>query len=157
MTKFVFAIANELQVSPSMTNGPQYGIMGVSYMGAESSICAIQTSNGSCNANFTTPTMWSSLYNGGYIKSRSYSLYLDDVAAQSGSILFGGIDTAKFTGKLTTLGVPVDTNQQDIGYGLDVYQALYITSVVSNLSDYEMKTCGKLYGSHADFRGSPVR
>ena len=111
MDKFIFAVANELQVSPHMDNGPQYGIMGVSYDGGESSICASEYYNQTtCNINFTTPTVPDALYTGGYIQSRSYSLYLDDVASKTGSILFGGVDTAKFTGDLVPLGK--QTNRQ---------------------------------------------
>ena len=43
------------------------------------------------------------LYNQRYTKSPSYSLYLDDIPAQSGSVLFGGVDHAKCQGQLYTL------------------------------------------------------
>ena len=39
------------------------------------------------------------------IKSNAYSLWLDDLQANTGSILFGGIDTDKFYGSLQTLPV----------------------------------------------------
>ena len=131
MNKFAFAVANQLQVSPHIPDGPQYGIMGLSYEGGESSICASYSFGASnCIVNFTTPTVPDGLYAGGYIKSRSYSLYLDDVAAKTGSILFGGVDTAKFTGELVTLGVPVNTRPQNANDGIWAYQDLYLTSLV---------------------------
>ncbi|PWW80347.1 acid protease [Tuber magnatum] len=40
------------------------------------------------------------------IRSRAYSLWLNDLNATTGEVLFGGVDTAKFTGSLTTL--PMD-------------------------------------------------
>ncbi|KAG0637706.1 aspartic peptidase domain-containing protein [Tuber brumale] len=40
------------------------------------------------------------------IRSRAYSLWLNDLNAITGEVLFGGVDTAKFTGSLTTL--PMD-------------------------------------------------
>ncbi|EPS36183.1 hypothetical protein H072_10334 [Dactylellina haptotyla CBS 200.50] len=40
-----------------------------------------------------------------YINARAYSLYLNDQEANTGSILFGGIDTQKFEGKL--IGLPI--------------------------------------------------
>ncbi|KAK9383495.1 aspartic peptidase domain-containing protein [Kockiozyma suomiensis] len=39
----------------------------------------------------------------GIIQSKAYSLWLNSLNSDSGSILFGGIDTAKFTGKLQTI------------------------------------------------------
>jgi hypothetical protein len=39
----------------------------------------------------------------GYIQTTLYSLYLDDLSASTGQILFGGINTAKYTGDLYTL------------------------------------------------------
>lgn len=48
----------------------------------------------------------------GAIKTRSYSLWLNDVNAQSGSVLFGGVDTSKYTPPL--LGLPmVGTNSSN--------------------------------------------
>ncbi|RPB05778.1 acid protease [Choiromyces venosus 120613-1] len=40
------------------------------------------------------------------IRSRAYSLWLNDLNAPTGEILFGGVDTAKFIGSLVT--VPID-------------------------------------------------
>ncbi|KAA8916888.1 hypothetical protein TRICI_001007 [Trichomonascus ciferrii] len=40
------------------------------------------------------------LYNQGYIKSRTFSLYLNSASAKYGSILFGGVDHAKYKGNL---------------------------------------------------------
>ncbi|TGZ81081.1 acid protease [Ascodesmis nigricans] len=42
----------------------------------------------------------------GIIKTKAYSLYLNDLEASTGEVLFGGIDTAKFEGQLATL--PID-------------------------------------------------
>ena len=42
------------------------------------------------------------------IKSRTYSLYLDDIDASTGVILFGGVDTDKFSGTLSTF--PINTS-----------------------------------------------
>jgi hypothetical protein len=39
------------------------------------------------------------------IQSSAYSLWLDDLEANTGSILFGGIDTQKFHGTLSTLPI----------------------------------------------------
>lgn len=41
----------------------------------------------------------------GYIAANAYSLWLNDYFASQGSILFGGVDTAKFNGDLLTVPV----------------------------------------------------
>lgn len=43
------------------------------------------------------------LYEQGYIKSPTFSLYMDDLSAQSVSVIFGGIDQSKYTGQLYTV------------------------------------------------------
>ena len=42
------------------------------------------------------------------IESQTYSLYLDDIDASTGAVLFGGVDTEKFTGTLSTFPINVD-------------------------------------------------
>jgi hypothetical protein len=41
----------------------------------------------------------------GLITSNAYSLWLDDLGANIGSILFGGVDTEKYVGKLQTVSI----------------------------------------------------
>jgi Eukaryotic aspartyl protease len=43
------------------------------------------------------------------IESRTYSLYLDDINASTGIILFGGVDLNKFSGTLATLPINRDS------------------------------------------------
>ncbi|ANB15154.1 Yps1p [Sugiyamaella lignohabitans] len=43
------------------------------------------------------------LVNQGYISHNAYSLYLDDLEASEGALLFGAVDSAKYSGKLYTL------------------------------------------------------
>ncbi len=71
------------------TVGPAIGLMGVgsSYIEA---------------TRHTYPNIPDVLVDAGVINSRLYSLYLNDYNAVTGSILFGGIDTDKYTGTLQT-------------------------------------------------------
>ncbi|KAJ5610219.1 hypothetical protein N7510_006938 [Penicillium lagena] len=46
----------------------------------------------------------------GLINSRAYSLWLNDIESQTGGIMFGGIDTGKYKGKL--IGVPIQPDAQ---------------------------------------------
>ncbi|KAJ5273809.1 hypothetical protein N7478_008934 [Penicillium angulare] len=42
----------------------------------------------------------------GHIKSAAYSLWVDEPTGTTGTILFGGVDTTKYTGELYTMSVP---------------------------------------------------
>jgi hypothetical protein len=44
------------------------------------------------------------------INTNAYSLYLNDLDASTGSILFGGVDTDKFNGTLSTLPIIAEAN-----------------------------------------------
>src|SRR5579862_2053535 len=56
------------------------------------------------------PNLVDQLVTQGFIQSRTYSLYLDDISASTGEIIFGGVDTDKFTGSLTTFPVNTDVS-----------------------------------------------
>jgi len=103
--------------------------MGVSFDNDEAGACfSFSGDPDTCDVNFTIPTIPDALYDAGYISSRSYSLYLDDIEEQKGSILFGGIDTAKFTGDLITLATQVDLSG-DAHNGNYVRQDVRLTSI----------------------------
>jgi hypothetical protein len=68
------------------------GILGIGY-----SVAGAQA------ADVPYPNIIDQMVSQGLINTKAYSLYLDDLNAQTGSILFGGIDTSKFMGQLTTL------------------------------------------------------
>ena len=79
--------------------GPFQGIAGVGFASDE----AIAGQSGQTYPNF--PQV---LKSSGSIKTQAYSLWLNDVKASTGSILFGGVDTAKYHGDLTVLPVLPD-------------------------------------------------
>jgi Eukaryotic aspartyl protease len=51
------------------------------------------------------PTIYDQLVTEGYINRAAFSLYLNDLNANTGSILFGAIDTTKFSGDLVSLPI----------------------------------------------------
>lgn len=57
------------------------------------------------------PNFPQAIKNQGLIKTAAYSLWLNSASASAGSILFGGIDTSKFNGKLTTFKVRSERGQ----------------------------------------------
>lgn len=77
----------------STSNG--YGILGIAKPGAESA--RVQYDN--------LPIL---LKSQGIVDKNAYSLYLDSQDATTGSVLFGAIDKAKFSGKLISLPMSSD-------------------------------------------------
>lgn len=73
-------------------------MLGISYTNDETT--TVFGSNG--QASNTYPNYPVSLKENGFINTIAYSLYLNDLEAQEGVLLFGGVDHAKYTG---TLGV----------------------------------------------------
>ncbi|KAK1753608.1 putative aspartic-type endopeptidase opsB [Echria macrotheca] len=49
------------------------------------------------------PSIMDNMFDQGLINIKAYSLYLNDLEASTGTILFGGIDTEKFYGELKTV------------------------------------------------------
>ncbi|QIX02455.1 hypothetical protein AMS68_007972 [Peltaster fructicola] len=73
------------------------GILGIGYTTNE----AILRYNG----DKTYVNVPQHLVQSGYINSNAYSLWLNDLDASTGSILFGGVDTDKFQGTLQTVPI----------------------------------------------------
>lgn len=95
LTNQTFGVAN---VSRNVFSG----LMGVSWPYNEA-IC-----NSYINDTLACPvypTVVDSMVSQGYINTPAYSLWLNDLNASSGSILFGGIDTSKYTGNLVALEI----------------------------------------------------
>lgn len=55
------------------------------------------------------------LYEAGHVESPAFSLYLNDLNSDSGSILFGAVDHSKYSGKLVSLDV-----SHPVHYGVTV-------------------------------------
>lgn len=66
------------------------------------------------------PTFSEHLVNHGIVNLNAYSLYLNDLSTPTGSILYGGVDTAKIEGSLVTLPITPPSNGFEI-------QALWVT------------------------------
>ncbi|KKY16600.1 putative aspartic-type endopeptidase [Phaeomoniella chlamydospora] len=75
------------------------GVMGIGYVAGESTI----EQDDAIYPNFVQ-----SLYDRGIIESRAFSLWLDNLTAKTGTVLFGGIDTTKYTGDLVAIPIHKD-------------------------------------------------
>ncbi|KIW11577.1 hypothetical protein PV08_10878 [Exophiala spinifera] len=76
------------------------GIMGIGFQSGESA--AVQ-------GEFTYPNVINVLKDQGHINSLAYSLWLDDLESNTGSILFGGVDKSKYHGNLVALPIQPDS------------------------------------------------
>lgn len=88
-----------LTMAAATTASRAIGIMGIGYQAGES----IAESEG-----VVYPDIVNQLVNQGEISSLSYSLWLNDIDANTGSILFGAIDTSKYMGSLVSLPIQND-------------------------------------------------
>lgn len=73
-----------------------HGVMGIGY-----------DSNETPGPNGKYPSVMDNLVTEGIISRKAYSLYLNDLQSDRGSVIFGGIDTTKYTGDLVALPLQV--------------------------------------------------
>ncbi|KAI0845721.1 acid protease [Daldinia vernicosa] len=80
-----------------------YGLVGVGYVASE----AIVGSTRSTSSTYDNLPV--KMQKQGLIATNAYSLWLNDLDASKGSILFGGIDTEKYHGDLTRINIYKDS------------------------------------------------
>jgi hypothetical protein len=85
-----FAVANRKASEP-------YGTLGLAY--------AVQEITVTVNGTQPYPNLPQALANKGAINSNAYSIWLDDRSSKSGNLLFGGVDTEKYTGELRSISI----------------------------------------------------
>jgi hypothetical protein len=90
------------QFGVGYTSSSTEGILGIGYPINE---VATQYNGGK-----TYPNVPAHLAQNGVINTNAYSLWLNDLSASTGSILFGGVNTAKFSGELYTLPIIPENN-----------------------------------------------
>jgi hypothetical protein len=86
-----------LQFGIGYTSSSPEGILGIGY-----TLNEVQVNRAGGKAYPNLPQL---LADNGDINSNAYSLWLNDLDASTGNILFGGVDTKKYTGSLSTLPV----------------------------------------------------
>ena len=89
-------VINQFQFGVGYKANMQNGILGIGYSMNEASVQ---------QGGKPYPNLPQRLVHDGHINTMAYSLWLNDLHAATGSILFGGIDTAKFTGDLVTVPI----------------------------------------------------
>ncbi|KJR89879.1 uncharacterized protein SPSK_06273 [Sporothrix schenckii 1099-18] len=88
---------SKMQFGVGYTSSSSQGILGIGY-----AINEVQVGRA---GKATYPNLPAQMVADGIIRSNSYSLWLNDLDADTGSILFGGVDTAQYSGSLHTLPV----------------------------------------------------
>ena len=95
---------------------------------------ALQASN-----NETYPNTPFAMVQQGLIESPAYSLYLNDLNSSTGSILFGGVDTAKYSGTLQSVPiVPLNGSYQR--FLITLNQVYVTTSTTTNTTTANAST-----------------
>lgn len=101
----VFAMGNAVlkafQFAVGYKSSSKQAVLGIGYPKNE----ATATTQNS----MTYPNLPYALLSAGIIKTPAYSLWLNDLDSSTGTILFGGVNTEKFVGQLSTL--PIQTYQ----------------------------------------------
>ncbi|KAF2755704.1 acid protease [Pseudovirgaria hyperparasitica] len=101
--KFGGATVDGLQFGIGYTSSSPEGILGIGYTTNEVQVQRVQGGQ-------PYPNLPQALVDNGMINSNAYSLWLNDLDASMGSILFGGVDTRKYNGELQTLPVIAESN-----------------------------------------------
>lgn len=107
--QFAGVTLDNFQFGVGTTSASQMGVLGIAY-----DIIEVQVNRA---GGQPYPNLPLALRDAGRINSAAYSLWLNDLDASTGSILFGGVDTSKYEGQLTTIPV---LNQEGLYYELAV-------------------------------------
>ncbi|KAG6082612.1 hypothetical protein E4U30_003961 [Claviceps sp. LM220 group G6] len=108
--RFAGQTVSDLQFGIGYKSSSPQNVLGIGYPANEVQVLL--------NSENTYPNLPAKLRAQGLTSSNSYSLWLNDIESDEGSILFGGVDTSRFKGNL--VGVPI----QKIG---DTYRQFTVT------------------------------
>ncbi|EEQ85907.1 hypothetical protein RJZ56_001873 [Blastomyces dermatitidis] len=118
---------NDFQFGVGLDSTSQEGVLGIGYPAN-----AVQPAR---YGQAPYPNLPFALVDQGHIKSPAYSLWLNDLDASTGSILFGGVNAAKFHGTLQSLPI-----LRRGGQYIDLVIALTGLSISGNGVDQELST-----------------
>lgn len=101
-----------VQFGVAYSSGSALGVIGLGYAAGEQGVRQTSAT--------PYPTFPKQLVNHGLINLNAYSLFLNDLFSATGSIIYGGVDTAKIDGNLVTLPIPPPDNEYE-------YPELWVT------------------------------
>lgn len=102
--KIAGATIQNLTMGLGVRTNIAHGLIGLGYVINEASMDTVDA---------TYPNLPVAMEQGGLINTVAYSLWLNDLDANTGSILFGGIDTAKYVGDLTRIEILPDESNDN--------------------------------------------
>src|SRR5271170_5343633 len=88
---------SDFQFGIGLESTSSEGVLGIGYTSNE-----IQVNR---NQQQAYPNLPAAMVDAGLIQSNAYSLWLNDLDASTGQILFGGVNTAKYSGSLETVPI----------------------------------------------------
>ena len=115
------------------------GLLGIGYDTNEAS----DSANDELNP-FVYPSIIDSMVSQGLISAKAYSLYLDDLQASTGSIIFGGIDSDKYHGDLLQMPIVPDTLENGTKVYAEFTVALTSFSITGQTGDTTTLTQGQI-------------
>lgn len=116
---------DDVQLAVAYNTTTSYGVMGIGYDTNE--------------AGTSYQNIIDVMANDATINSKSYSIWLNDLHSQSGSILFGGIDVQKYTGPLIAVSMVADSNTEYITTSIPL-TSLGATGQLSNSTSFTNTT-----------------
>jgi hypothetical protein len=117
-------LTNMTMASATELRSPAVGIMGIGYRAGESISASIAAGDG----GQLYPNVIDVLKDQGHINQLAYSLWLNDLDSLTGSILFGGVDTAKYHGDLIAVPVQLDSQSDALTSFTVAWTGLAFTS-----------------------------
>ncbi|KAH8646204.1 aspartic peptidase domain-containing protein [Xylariales sp. PMI_506] len=93
--------------------------------------------NGSSDGQETRLTVLDGLVDQGSIAKRAFSLYLNDWRAPSGTLLYGAVDTEKYTGDLVTMPLIISASNErvDASIGNSTVMAVSLASISVDMNN----------------------
>ncbi|KAK9359782.1 aspartic peptidase domain-containing protein [Lipomyces starkeyi] len=136
------AAVKNLTIAVATDANSTEGIMGIGYPTNE----AVVSAYGSSYQYKNLPDL---LVEQRFIQSRAYSLWLNDLEASTGSILFGGVDRAKYSGNLVKLPLDLYTGESQPSEFFVTLDGVGYTNadgsrneMVSNMDEPVLLDCG---------------
>jgi hypothetical protein len=123
-------LTNMTMASATELRAPAVGIMGIGYRAGESISVSIAAGEG----GQLYPNVIDVLKDQGHINQLAYSLWLNDLDSRTGSILFGGVDTAKYHGDLIAVPVQLDSQSDALTSFTVAWTGLSFTSCGKTLN-----------------------
>lgn len=131
-----------VQVGVAYSSASALGVIGLGFSGGEQGVWQ--------NGAAAYPTFPEVLLRNHLINLNAYSLWLNDLTASTGSVLYGGVDTAKYDGKLSSLPIlPPNTDENE-------HQELWITLNAAIYDGIRSASARVLLDSGAQFTYLPL-